>query len=84
MADPGKVYPMDVHLLKTEIQVHGEILSQERLERKAEVDELRLEIAVLKKLLEEVYPDFQSSYSAKYREQRETFDPEKRRNGTTG
>jgi hypothetical protein len=53
MADVGKVYPTDVHLLKKELEVLGEIFEKDRQDRKIEIDRLRLELDALKRLLGE-------------------------------
>jgi len=75
-ADIGKVYPTDVHLLKKEMEVQGELLNQERLERKLEVDRLRLELVSLKRLFEEIHPGFLSRFEKTYEEERLTWNPE--------
>lgn len=65
MADVGKVYPTDVHLLKKELEVLGELFENERQERKIEIDRLRLEMNAIKRILEE-------------KEEREEREPQKR------
>lgn len=79
MADVGKIYPADLHLLKKELEVQGELLTTERMERKTEVDELRLEVEALKKLLDRMNPGFLRSFEAAYAEERQRFNPELRK-----
>jgi len=57
MADVGKVYPADIQLLQKQIEVQGELISRERLEREADVERLRIELSTLKSLLEERFPE---------------------------
>ncbi len=76
VADPGRVYPPEIHLLKKEIEVQGELLSQERLERKTEVDYLRLEINTLKELFEQIHPGFLKRLENLYKVERQTWNPE--------
>ncbi|OFZ21620.1 MAG: hypothetical protein A2X94_00340 [Bdellovibrionales bacterium GWB1_55_8] len=78
MADPGKVYPIDLNMLRKEVEIQGEVLGRERLERKAEVDELRLQVEVLKSLLAQQYPDFKKRYEELYQDKRENFNPEQK------
>jgi hypothetical protein len=75
-ADVGKVYPPEVHLLKKELEVQGELLTQERLDRKAEVDRLRLELDTLKRLFEESEPGFLKRFDRLYAQETRTWDPE--------
>jgi len=75
-ADVGKIYPADIHLLRKEIEVQGELLAQERFERKAEIDRLKIQIETLKRLLEETNPGFLARYRSAYPRERESFDPE--------
>lgn len=76
VADIGKVYPTDVQLLKKEIEVQGELLTQEKLERRAEVDELRLQIGALKRLLDQFNPGFSERFEAFYSQERLLYNPE--------
>jgi hypothetical protein len=75
-ADIGKVYPTDVQLLKKEIEVQGELLNQERLDRKVEVDQLRLRIDTMKRLLDQLHPGFTQQYDALLPQERQVYDPE--------
>lgn len=47
-ADIGKVYPTEVHLLKKELEVQGDLLSQERKARQEEIDSLREQLKTMK------------------------------------
>jgi hypothetical protein len=76
MADPGKVWPSDLTLLKREIEVLGELISSERLDRKAEVDRLKLEIEALKCVIEQLKPGALAEYQRAYEQRRHTYDPE--------
>lgn len=76
MADIGKVYPTEIHLLKKEIEVQGELLNKEVLERKTEIDQLRLEIKTLKRLIETIEPGALKRYDAIYAEEKQSWNPE--------
>lgn len=76
MAEIGIVYPPEVHMLKKALEVQGELLNQERLERKTEVDRLRLEVESLKRLFEEFHPGFLERYARIYSEKEKTWNPE--------
>ena len=75
-ADVGKVYPPELALLRKELETQGELLNRERLERKEEVDRLRLELETLKCLLEELEPGFLKRYEALYAREKQSWDPE--------
>lgn len=47
-ADIGKVYPTEFHLLKKELEVQGDLLNEERLERQIEMEHLKMEIESIK------------------------------------
>lgn len=79
MADVGKIYPTDFHLLKKELEVQGELLSTERVERKAEIDQLRLELETLKRLIDLLHPGTRADFDRIYAEQRQVFNPELRK-----
>lgn len=72
----GKVYPTEIHLLKKEIEVQGDLLNQECLERKADIDRLRLELNTLKELFEQIHPGFQKRLEEVYEQEKQTWDPE--------
>jgi hypothetical protein len=65
-----------IEILKQENLVQGELLENERLERKAEVGRLKIEIQTLKKLLNEISPGFLAKYDDLYANERQRFDPE--------
>jgi hypothetical protein len=50
-ADVGKVYPADLALLRKELEVQGELLNQERLERRTEIERLRQELEDIREQL---------------------------------
>lgn len=75
-ADVGKVYPIDVSLLRKEIEVQGDLISQERLERRTEIDRLRLELDTLKRLFERMQPGFLAQFNEIYARERETWNPD--------
>lgn len=63
-------------ILKKELMVQSEQLSREILERKAEVDRLKIEIQSLKRLLEQRQPGTLLQYEKIYDEECRKFDPE--------
>jgi hypothetical protein len=63
---PIPISSSEFHLLKKEIETMGEQLSAEGLDRKAEADELRIEIEAIKKTLESVLPNFLELYEKQY------------------
>lgn len=65
-----------IEILKQENLVQGEQLENEKLERKAEVGRLKIEIQTLKKLLNELNPGFLAKYDKLYANERQSFDPE--------
>jgi len=75
-ADAGKVYPSDVYLLKKEIEVQGELLNREYLERKSDVDQLRLEFKALVKLLDQIEPGFEKQLHELYEDEKHSWNPE--------
>ena len=81
MTERGRVYPPEIHLLKKELEVQGELLSQERLERRAEIDRLRLELETLKKLFEEIHPGFLKRFDRFYIQEKNTWNPELEKKG---
>jgi hypothetical protein len=78
-ADVGKVYPADLKLLKEELSVQGDLLEQERLERKTEIDELRLELETLRHYLEEKDPEFRKRFCEIRDRKRQKWNPELRK-----
>ncbi|HUP57646.1 MAG TPA: hypothetical protein VM598_09360 [Bdellovibrionota bacterium] len=79
MAEIGRVYPTDIQRLRRELEAQGELLMQERLDRKAEVDELSLEIEALKQLLARMHPGFLARYQETLVEERRIWNPELRK-----
>lgn len=75
-ANVGKVYPSDVYLLKKEIEVQGELLNREYLERKTDIDYLRLEVRTLVRLLDQINPGFEKQWHELYEEEKQTWNPE--------
>jgi hypothetical protein len=76
MADPGKVYPAELHLLKKELEAQGELLSQERLDRRADVDQLRLELESFKQLIERLHPGAIAKLREIYAKESRSWNPE--------
>lgn len=75
-ADVGKVYPTDIELLKRQLETQGEQCARERLERKAEVDRLRLEVEALKRALDRMSPGFLKRFDEAYADERREWNPE--------
>jgi len=62
MADVGKVYPTDIQLIQKQIEIQGDLISRERLDREAEIERLRIELAAIKHFLDERFPEFMDSF----------------------
>lgn len=75
-ADVGKVFPTDLHLLRRELELQGELLSQERVERRAEIDRLKLELVALKQLFERLAPGFTVEFNRFHARARQSQNPE--------
>ncbi|MGK5081803.1 hypothetical protein WDW37_00735 [Bdellovibrionota bacterium FG-1] len=67
---------MDIQLLKKQIETQGEFLNHEHLERRAEIDQLRIELNTLKRLFEQIHPGFHKKYEEMYRQQKQEWNPE--------
>jgi hypothetical protein len=76
MAEGYVRQPTEINLLKKEIEIQGEMLASERAERRAEVDQLRLEIETLKKVLESRHPGFKNEFAVAYQEECQSFNPD--------
>ena len=75
-ADIGKVYPPEIQLLRKEVEVQGDLLNEERLERKTEIDHLRLQLETFKRLFEEIRPGFLKQFSKAYEQEKQNWNPE--------
>lgn len=69
----------EIDLMRKEIETLGELLSQEQLDRKAEADGLKLEIAALKKTIEQLNPEAGRIYDQQREKVIQNFDPETER-----
>ncbi|MFZ9596644.1 MAG: hypothetical protein ACO3A2_11285 [Bdellovibrionia bacterium] len=58
------------------MDVQGDFMEQERLERKSQVDQLRLELQALKQVMENLYPGFLALWNEAYEKERLSWDPE--------
>jgi hypothetical protein len=79
MADVGRVYPTDIQRIRRELEAQGELLVQEKLDRRGVVDELRLEIEAQKQLLARINPGFLARYEEALVEERRIWNPELRK-----
>lgn len=73
------IHPGDLHLLKKEIETLGESWDQDRLERRSEIDRLRMEVHAIRDALGALVPRFTDAYNESYNELLQTFDPEAER-----
>lgn len=71
----------ELQLIKKEIEAQGEFQSQERIERKTDIDSLRIELQALRETLGALLPEFQSTYSRTYDRLLRQFDPEQSQPG---
>jgi len=76
MKKPFKITPDDFHLLMQEITALSDLLKEERLKRREEIDQLKLVFAALRKTLGQFHPDFDSQYKSIYADLILRFDPE--------
>jgi hypothetical protein len=76
MADLYRAGASELHLLKKEIEVQGEVLGDEKIERRAEIDQLKLELDALKKAIDRFRPGFLQSYRQIYDEEKKSHNPE--------
>lgn len=67
----------DLELLLKELENQGEILEREQIERKAEIDHLRLELEAIRTTLKVLLPEFARRYDTTYDDLLQRFDPEK-------
>ncbi len=79
MADVGRVYPTDIQRIRKELEAQGELLIQERLDRRDEIDGLRLELGALKQLLARIHPGFLPRYAETLVEERRIWNPDLRK-----
>ena len=75
-ADIGKVYPPEIQLLKKEVEVQGDLQNEERLERKTEIDHLRLQLETLKRIFEQTQPGFLKKFNKAYEQEKLNWNPE--------
>ncbi len=73
---PIPVRPGELSLIRTEVEAMGELLATERLERKTDIDRIRIELESLKKAITEVAPEFDSVFQRCYSEILQSYDPE--------
>ncbi len=66
----------ETRTLKVGLLAQGEKFNQETLDRKAEVDRLKIKIEALKRLLDEIQPGFAAAFDRVYAEECLRFDPE--------
>jgi hypothetical protein len=76
MTDPLRKSLAEIDLLKKGLENLGDTLVNERLERKAEVDKLRLQLEAIRRTLERHLPDFVAQYEKTYRDLVQYYDPE--------
>jgi hypothetical protein len=79
MSDLGIKNTTEIHLVLKEIEAQGELLTREVNERRAEIDQLRLELETLKKMMEKIKPGFLQDYQNYYEEERQNYNPELRK-----
>ncbi len=70
------INPSEIQLLKKEIEAQGEFLSSERLERKAEIDQLKIELESITRTLDRMVAGFQPVFKQMKAEMIQSFDPE--------
>lgn len=76
MSFPQKRAISEIQLLHQEIEAHGDWLTQERLERKAELDHLKIQIETLKRTLLHFHPDGLKRFALELERVKVEFNPE--------
>ncbi|GEM_PF-956724 len=76
MADLAHTHSSELHLIWQEIQGQADQLSKYHLEAQSEVDALKLKVATLVDLLEQIFPGFQEKYSNHYLVKIQSYNPE--------
>ncbi|MCM2279915.1 MAG: hypothetical protein NDJ89_17715 [Oligoflexia bacterium] len=71
-----QVSPRDLQLLRQEVEALGEFLNRERLDRVADYDRLKLELAAIKATLQRLNPQFERVYKTTYADLVQNYDPE--------
>lgn len=66
----------DLNLLRKEIESIGELLNQEKLERRSEIDLLKMKFEALKKSIGQELSNFREKYEEIEKELVQNFDPE--------
>lgn len=84
MSETAGYNSSDLQLLKSEIEAMGGFLANERLERKAEVDALRLHFEAIRRTLERSTPTFRQLYEQTYAELLQYYDNESARDLKVG
>lgn len=78
---PSKIInPSDIQLIRKEIETLGESWDKDRLERRSEIDRLRMEVHAIRDALIALIPRFDEAYRKSYNELLQSFDPEAERN----
>jgi hypothetical protein len=76
MAIPQKRALSETQMLHREIESQGEWLARERLERKTELDRLKLQIEALKRTLERLSPKSSHIFATELKAVEAEFNPE--------
>lgn len=73
---PTKISPGEIQLIEKELEALGESWEKERLERRSEIDGLKVEVQAIRKALGSALPEFDRAYQQTYQDQLRAFDPE--------
>ncbi|MEN9723404.1 MAG: hypothetical protein RJB38_1390 [Pseudomonadota bacterium] len=76
MAQSQKWAQSEFQLLQREIEVQGEWLNHERLERQADIDRLRMELEAIRQALSQLTPEFALQFQREFERARQEYNPE--------
>lgn len=77
MAQP-QITQADLQLIRKEIEAQGEFFNQEKLERVAELDRVRIELETIRVVLGKLLPEFKEEYKKAESRLLKEFNPEAR------
>ncbi len=73
---PTQISPQEFHLFKKEVESLGEDITEEKLERRLQVNHLKVELEVIKQVLAQHWPDFLEQCEKTYSKILLEYNPE--------
>lgn len=71
-----KINPSEIQWIENQLASLSENWDREKLDRKGEIDQLRMELVALRTALALIFPEFDAIYRKAYSEQIQQYDPE--------